>query len=198
MGLCHGGMLPYYPVLGRPETATMRHATPTLYEAAVATWRAFWHDLPPCAQDTPPDLICIQPFDAARGDKMDYHSDGVSRFEGQPISMRRGAPVITLNLFADFNFWWRRCHNFKVDKVQRAIRLGDGMCMLWPWEDDMSSGMACGSPGACARVCACRSCFGGRACSHRLRRSRRTVFLWGMRRSVRAWRRHELHVYANE
>ena len=136
MGLCHGGMLPYYPVVGRAETATMRHATPTLYEAAVAVWRAFWHDLPPCAQDTPPDLICIQPFDAARGDKMDYHSDGVSRFEDQPIAMRRGAPVITLNLFADFNFWWRRCHNFKKARVQRAIRLGDGMCMLWPWEDD--------------------------------------------------------------
>ena len=37
---------------------------------------------------------------------------------------------------SDFNFWWRRCHNFKKARVQRAIRLGDGMCMLWPWEDD--------------------------------------------------------------
>ena len=60
------------------------------------------------------------------------------------------------------------------------------------------AGMACGSPGVCVRACACRSCFGGRACSHRLRRCRRTVFLWGVRRSVRAWRWRELYVYANE
>ena len=134
MGLCHNGLLPFYPVVGRNETATMRHATPTLYEAGVELWRAYWHNIPACAQGEPPDMIAVQPFDLARGDFIKYHSDGQSQWEGQTISMQEGAPVITLNLFNDFNFWYHP--NGKLGSHQRCVHLRDGMAYMWPWSDD--------------------------------------------------------------
>ena len=79
--------------------------TPAVYEAGVALWRHWWHDLPACAQGEPPDMFAVQPFDMERGDFINYHSDGQSSYEDQTISMRIGAPVYTLNLFADFDFW---------------------------------------------------------------------------------------------
>ena len=136
MGVCHNGRLPFYSGVGRPETLTCRHVTPAVYEAGVALWRHWWHDLPACAQGEPPDMFAVQPFDMERGDFINYHSDGQSSYEDQTISMRIGAPVYTLNLFADFDFWH---HPMKKRHAQRSVRLCDGMTYLWPWSDDQAN-----------------------------------------------------------
>ena len=93
MGLCFGDSLAYYPGCPRVETTTCRHITPTMYEMSVALWRLFWHALPACCQTDAPDLIAVQPFDFARGDKMGYHTDSLPTHPGQPTSVRQGSPV---------------------------------------------------------------------------------------------------------
>ena len=110
------------------EHASMRHMTPLFYEAGVALWRAWWHHLPPEEQASPPTLCAIQPFDGARGDFMNYHTD--TRGAADP---GRIAPVLSLSLLDDMIFWYRK---YPDHIHQQGVELRDGMSMMWPVKDD--------------------------------------------------------------
>ena len=151
MSTCKDGRLGWYKGDVPSDTITCRHMTDIFYSAGVHAWREFYYDLSPASQSRPPDLFALQAFDVARGDFMAYHTDGLQVHENQQnaalpgTDVRPNAPTsrhrcvvptrcacrsqtISLNLFFDFNFWFRP---YPDGNPQRCIALVDGMTLLW-------------------------------------------------------------------
>ena len=132
-----------HKALRRGEAAADAPPPPTRTAAAAPATAA--------SQSRPPDLFALQAFDVARGDFMAYHTDGLQVHENQQnaalpgTDVRPNAPTsrhrcvvptrcacrsqtISLNLFFDFNFWFRP---YPDGNPQRCIALVDGMTLLW-------------------------------------------------------------------
>ena len=115
----------------------MRVATPLFYQLSAESYHLWYNHLPPHVQVLgPPNLITPTIFDAAKGDFMNWHTDMRPAFESQRVSQDEYAPVLSLNLFMDMDFWVRP---YPDGNPQRAIRLVDGMGMLWPRAADFAN-----------------------------------------------------------
>jgi hypothetical protein len=150
--LCHNGWLGSYHSLEQPGTEAMRHMPPVLGELGDYLRQCFYNDLPERYQRRAPDLATVQIFDLKRRTKMSYHSDswpGNGKSMDTEVAQEQGSPVLSVNLFHEFNYWTIPVMRFK-DPVEGSNRwrqkldtdnedcvtMEDGTAMLWPQKED--------------------------------------------------------------